>query len=181
MEAIAMLVLLSLGVAVVSVIWLVVRSVIARDQIQELTRRVDDLQMELYELKVSAAAPKSVAEKIAGFSPAPAAPLQASVTITPQTVAPAAPPPVVPQVKPAAVSVVPPRPPVAEPLLVKPIQAAPVIRSALSEALPASPAIPPQTEIPKASPIIPPMVPPMPEPVLARAQSAEMDSAARGC
>jgi len=152
MEAIAMLVLLSLGVAVVTVIWLVVRSVIARDQIQELTRRVDDLQAELSKVKVSATASQSVAEKIAGFSPAPAAPFQASVIITPHTAAP----------------VLPPRPSVAEPLLVKPIQAAPVLRSAQPEPPPASRAIPPQPATPKA----PPIVPPMPEPVLARAQSS---------
>lgn len=68
---IALVVLIILAVPLIVGSWLIIRAVSARDQIEDLTRRVDDLQLEVARLKQSAPAPaRTMAEKVAGFSPA---------------------------------------------------------------------------------------------------------------
>ena len=72
-QLIVPIILLVLGVPVCVGIWLIVRAVSARSQIEELSRRVDDLQLELLKMqRLGPAAPKTTEEKIAGFMPAPA-------------------------------------------------------------------------------------------------------------
>jgi uncharacterized membrane protein len=71
MDQIFLIVLLAVGLPLVAGIWLVMRAIRAQNQIAELTRRVDDLQLELLKAKPSpVAAAKSVAEKTSGFTPA---------------------------------------------------------------------------------------------------------------
>jgi uncharacterized membrane protein len=68
MDQIILLILLILGVPLAAGIWLIARAISARNQIEELARSVDELQVELAKLKRSAAAtPQTAAEKIANF------------------------------------------------------------------------------------------------------------------
>ncbi len=70
MDQIALLLLLVLGVPLAAGIWLIARAISARNQIEELARRVDALQLELTRLKHSPApTPKSTEERIAPFMP----------------------------------------------------------------------------------------------------------------
>src|SRR6516162_6710847 len=90
MDQIVLVILLILGVPFFVGIWLIIRAVTSRNQIEELTRRVDELHLELARLKDSTAAkPKTTEEKISGFTPAPSAGRKSG----PETV-PAAPPPI---------------------------------------------------------------------------------------
>ncbi len=72
--------------------WLIVRAISAKSSIEELTRRVDELQTQLAMLKISPASiTKSEAEKFGQFTPATLPPKKSEVeTCTP-------PPPVVPE------------------------------------------------------------------------------------
>lgn len=70
-SSIAIVVLLVLGVPIGVGIWLIVRAVSARNQIEELSRRVDEMQLEIAKLKrAKEAQPQPIEEKIAGFMPA---------------------------------------------------------------------------------------------------------------
>src|SRR5215469_6132996 len=90
MDQIVVVILLILGVPFFVGIWLIVRAITSRNQIEELTRRIDELHRELAKLKDSAASkPKTTEEKIAGFAPT----LSAERKTGPETV-PAAPPPI---------------------------------------------------------------------------------------
>jgi hypothetical protein len=161
---IAMVVLLVFGVPFCVGIWLIVRVVNARSQIEELSRRVDDLNAQFAKLKSAPRTPeagtlnassqtapvlKTTEEKIAAFMPATPPPRREE-----------------PKVEPAP-------PPVAAP----PVSPAPVFESALPPPLP-EPHIPPPTPIPplhqpeprseQAAPKfvrpLPHIVPPTPEP-----------------
>ena len=116
---IVLIVLLVLGVPFCVGIWLIVRAISARGQIEELNRRVDGLQLELSKLKQQAsAAPKTIEEKIAGFSPAPQPPrTEAAQTAAPPPIHAQEPPPV-PAFKPESLPtgiIGPAMPPIAEP------------------------------------------------------------------
>ncbi len=71
MDQIFLIVVLVVGLPVVAGIWLIARAINARDRIQELTRRVDELELQLLKLKHSPpAAAKNIEEKTADFMPA---------------------------------------------------------------------------------------------------------------
>ena len=76
MEIIAVLFGLTLASAAIALtIWLITRAVAAKNGIAELSRRVDDLQIQVGRLKNSQpAAPKTAAAEIEVFAPAPVAP-----------------------------------------------------------------------------------------------------------
>ena len=66
MEALPFIILLVLGVPIALAIWLIVRAVSAQNRIEELSRRVDELQIEVVRLKTQAPPPpmKTAAEKM---------------------------------------------------------------------------------------------------------------------
>lgn len=79
MEAWPLIALLVLGTPITIGIWLIVRAVSAKNRIEELTRRVDDLQLEVIRLKSqppSMAPTKSASEPAPAFTPAPLPPLR---------------------------------------------------------------------------------------------------------
>ena len=147
-QLIVPIILLVLGVPVCVGIWLIVRAVSARSQIEELSRRVDDLQLELLKMRRSGPpAPKTTEEKIAGFMPAPApAPKsQPESELTGPPPIPVAPTPAVKAFTPAA-------PPAAQP------QSTPGIPAIFSGTHPAGP---------KPVAPLPPLPPPLaPKPAL---------------
>lgn len=68
-EPIAVLILVVLAVPLAVGIWLIARAIIARGQIEELTRRVEELQVEISKVKRQApAAPRTIEERIAAFA-----------------------------------------------------------------------------------------------------------------
>ncbi len=100
-----MLIVLIIGTPVAAGIWLIARAVSAKNSIEELTRRVDELQVQLVRLaNPPPPAAKSVEERIAAFMPAPLPPRKddAEKTFPPPPVIPpateaAAPPPLIPE------------------------------------------------------------------------------------
>jgi uncharacterized membrane protein len=103
-----LIIVLVLGIPIVLAIWLVVRAVSARRRIEELSRRVDDLQMQVVRLQPSP--PPSTAAKNAEASPR---------HFTPATLPPVRPgeiKPVEPAVPPAAKPAPIPPPPLAAPI-----------------------------------------------------------------
>ena len=153
MDQIIPIILLILGVPIAAGIWLIARAIIARNRIEELTRRVDELHLELAKLKQSpAAAAKTAAENIASFTPATLPPRREEET--------ASPPPVMPAVEGPAVSVFPAEIPPVSPAQARPPEPAPTQRAGSEPGAPAQPAMPPP--IPKRPPVKPTIVPPLP-------------------
>src|ERR1017187_819244 len=108
-QAIPLIIVLVLGIPIVLAIWLVVRAVSARRRIEELSRRVDDLQMQVVRLQPSplpATAAKTAEESPRHFTPATLPPLR------PDEIKPVE-PAVPPAAKPAPI----PPPPLAAPIL----------------------------------------------------------------
>jgi uncharacterized membrane protein len=170
MDQIALLVLLILGVPLVVGIWLIIRAVTTRNQMEELTCRLDALQLELSKLKnqdraqsAPASASKTVEEKIAGFTAAPVPPRSDEIKEEPVKT----PPPVPEEAL---------KPPL---WLEQPFEAA--VESFKTYEAPRPPAqsepaaAPAEPVVPPASPIIPPPLPKAafpaePKPVLETAQ-----------
>ena len=105
MEPVILIVLLILGVPLVAGIWLIVRAVRSKNQIEELSRRVDDLQFQVGRLSSQKPAAEMLLEKI---SPPPVA--EPNFFIPPQ---PAAVPPPLPPTpfRPERAEFIPPLPP----------------------------------------------------------------------
>jgi uncharacterized membrane protein len=102
---------LVLGVPLATGIWLITRAISARHQIQELSRRVDDLHRELTKLKqATPAAPKATGEKISEFMPATLPPRKEEAEEAAAT-----PPPVPREEPPAALVPKPGIPPLSQP------------------------------------------------------------------
>ena len=107
MDQIFLIVVLVVGGPLVAGIWLIARAISAKNRIDELARRVDELQVQLVHLRNSPpAAPKSVEEKIAGFMPATLPPRKSETetfTPPPPEIPPAAepisPPPLIPEMR----------------------------------------------------------------------------------
>src|ERR1035438_9150251 len=101
MDSIVPIILLILGVPLAAGIWLIARAISTRNQIEYLTRRVDDLHLELTRLKHSPdATPKTTEEKISGFMPAVSQPRQEEEVAFPPPVIPAEEVPAVSDFKP---------------------------------------------------------------------------------
>src|ERR1039457_1497060 len=139
MEALPFIILLVLGVPLALAIWLVVRAVSAKNRIEELARRVDDLQIQVLRLTSQTpppAAAKTAAEKVgrhfetaapppvrSGEIKAPASPAQIPAEDAPFVPAfepqiplaaktePVAPPPFAEPPRPAEPKFIPPAPP----------------------------------------------------------------------
>ncbi|HUC84128.1 MAG TPA: DUF2339 domain-containing protein, partial [Candidatus Acidoferrales bacterium] len=155
-----LMILLAIGTPLLAVIWLITRAINDRDQIEELTRRIDNLDQELRRIQSSAGAEakaktteESLTEKVAGFMPASPPARKVAETILPAPASAAVIPPVAARVPP----LLPPRPsaPLApnEPNLpawpVGPRADTPVARSTPeleSPAIPPPPIIPPLSE-----------------------------------
>ena len=117
MDSIVPIILLILGVPLAVGIWLIGRAISARNQIEELTRRVDDLHVELVRLKHSEdTAPKTTEEKISAFMPAAVPPRREEQVVTPTPVIPAEEILVVAHFKPEIPPVSPPQPAVPPPV-----------------------------------------------------------------
>ena len=91
MDSIIPIILLILGVPLATGIWLIARAISARNQIEELTRRVDVLHLELTRLKHSKdPAPRATEERISAFMPAVVPPRRENQAATPAPVIPVA-------------------------------------------------------------------------------------------
>ena len=132
MPFIILLVLVIIGVPIAFGIWLIVRAVNARNRIEELSRRVDELQIEIVQLKHQPpppAAKKTAAEAmVQHFEPVtppvevpaqapPSVPLSRLETSPPPQTGPVAPPPVATPPRPAEPEIIPPMPPSLPPLV----------------------------------------------------------------
>ena len=122
-SALPLIILLVLGVPLALAIWLIVRAVSARNRIDELARRMDDLQIQLIRLttqkppavapetKTAAPAPVELAAKIPveniSFRPAPEPKI--SIPLPVESVAP--PPPIAAPPVPLEPKFIPPLPP----------------------------------------------------------------------
>jgi uncharacterized membrane protein len=79
MDSLPIIIMLILGVPIAIAVWLIVRAVRATAQIEELTRRMDDLQVQLIRLKTQTpppAAAKTEPEVSRGFTPVTMPPLR---------------------------------------------------------------------------------------------------------
>ncbi len=158
-QAIVLLVLLILGVPFCVGIWLIARAISAKNQIEELTRRVAGLQFELQRLKpATPAAPRAAEEKAAAFARATLPPRRQDAEPEPLPLVPVEPLPA------------PPVETVVTKTVVTPAVPEPVTRP--QPVLEEEPIIPPPPIVP---PIAPPPIPPriphtVPRPVLETAQ-----------
>ena len=163
MESWFLVVLLLIGLPVGLVIWLVVRAVSARDRMEDLTRRLDELQVQVVKLQnAPPPAPKSLEEKISAFMPATLPPRKedseksaAAPPEIPPATEPVPPPPFIPQmpVPPGAQEIAPGVfgeaniPPATPPPFVPPV--VPAFAKASK-----TPAISPETEAVASPPVI---------------------------
>ena len=156
MDQIFLLVVLVIGLPLVTGIWLIVRAISAQTRIDELTRRVDELQTQVLKLKAAPPAPKSSEEKIPNFTPAAWPPRKEDAVR--YTGAPAIIPP-----DPGPVSPPPPSPaPVLPPNLPPPIPI--MAKAVVIAAAPGTEAIPiPPSFIPSGKGVPPPEAPALPE------------------
>lgn len=93
MDQIFVIIVLVVGAPLVTGIWLIVRAIRTQDRLAELTRRVDDLELQLLKAKPSSpVAAKVVEEKTSGFQPASLPPRKSEADIS------TPPPPVEPAV-----------------------------------------------------------------------------------
>jgi uncharacterized membrane protein len=140
-----MIIVLVVGSPIVLGIWLVARAVSAKNSIEDLSRRVDELQGQLARLKNSpATAPQTMADKVSSFMPAtlpPQKPHPESM-VPPPVVPSVAPPPIVPTPPPAFARAV--ETPVASPKP-KAVPNPPIIAATKAEFAP-PPKPPPVTE-----------------------------------
>jgi type II secretory pathway pseudopilin PulG len=136
-----LIVVLIIGVPVALAVWLIVRAVRAKNRIEELTQRVDDLQSQVSRLARATAPPAKPA--------APAAETFTPATLPPRTSA-AQPFPTAPTVPPATAPSAPPHhiPPIASPPLKAEPVSEPVLKSApVSMPPPLTPPRPPAPKI----------------------------------
>ena len=162
---IVIVILLVVGLPLAVGIWLIARAISARDQLEELTRRVDSLQSELRRLKQAGTTPPQTAgEKPAPFAAASLPPKRTEETVAApaeKTVV----PPSIPEQKPATPPTAPesgftmPLPP--EPNI-PPAEDLSIGESAVLEPLAPAPETADLTE--KTPPPLPPLlIPPLPE------------------
>jgi len=80
-QIVILLVLMVVGIPLVAIIWIIARTLSTRDQIEELSRRVDCLQLEISQLRQAGPPPGQARdEKSAGFTPAPLPPRKTEMT-----------------------------------------------------------------------------------------------------
>jgi len=179
---IAIVVLLIIGLPLAVGIWLIARAISARDRIEDLSRRVDNLQLELRRLKLAGTTPpppQTAGEKPAPFAAASLPPKRAEEPAAVTTEKPVAPPPI-----PEPTTATPPTGPESgftAPLPPEP-KMPPVRDWAIGESVAlASPAPAPETvrqteENPPLFP--PPLIPPLPEPAEESVPTANTATAA---
>ncbi|MEY4916772.1 MAG: hypothetical protein RL616_685, partial [Verrucomicrobiota bacterium] len=117
-----LIIILIIGVPIVLAIWLIARAISARNQIEELNRRVDELQLQLLRLKNSPpAAADRAEEKAPAFVPATLPPRKPEAEIIPPL--------------PVEIPVIKPEPPVATlpPIIAPPPFIPPLISTPLAE------------------------------------------------
>jgi len=150
-------ILLILGVPIAVGIWLIARAISARNRIEELSRRVDELHLELAKLKqLPTSAARTAGEETASFTPATLPPRrEEEATILP---------PVMSAEEDPAVSIFPAEiPPVspAQPAMLPPIPK-PVVPELLTSPMVSQAAAKPEPPAPEPPAILPPPIVPPP-------------------